>query len=89
MLPRGDDPFQVLELDFLNEYNVSATFNITELSPLYVCDDLRTNHFQGEWNDGGMTREWSADLLEILLGPMTRARAKRFKETLNILIGDA
>ena len=30
--------------------------------------------------DGGMAREWSADPLEILVGPMTRAKAKRFKE---------
>ena len=74
---------------FLDEYNVSATFNVTDLSPFDVCDDSRTNIFQDEGNDGGMTREWSADPLEILLGPMTRARAKRFKEALNILIRDA
>ena len=52
-------------------------------------DDLRTNHFQEEGNDGGMAKEWSADSLEIPLGPMTRARAKRFKEALNVLIRDA
>ena len=40
-------------------------------------------------SDGDMTKEWSADPLEIPLGPMTRARAKRFKETLNALIRDA
>ena len=94
LLPRGDEPFQVLEpindnaykLDFLDEYNVSATFNVTDLSSFYVCDDLRTNHFQEEGNDGSMTREWSVDMLEILLGPMKRVRAKRLKEALNILI---
>ena len=52
-----------------SEYNVCATFNVTNLSLFYVGDDLRTNHFQGEENDGGMTREWSADPLEISLGP--------------------
>ena len=31
----------------------------------------------------------SANPLEISLGPMTRARAKAFKETLNVLIQDA
>ena len=36
-----------------------------------------------------MTREWSVDPLEIPLGPMTQARAKRFKEVLNVLIRDA
>ena len=36
--------------------------------------------------DGSMAKEWSSDPLEILLGPMTRARAKRFKEALHVLI---
>ena len=40
-------------------------------------------------NDGGIAREWSVDPLEIPLGPMSRVRAKRFKETLNVLIRDA
>ena len=40
-------------------------------------------------SDGGMTKEWSANPLEISLRPRTRARAKRFKEALNILIQDA
>jgi hypothetical protein len=54
LLPRGDGPFQVLErindntykLDLPGEYNVSATFNVTDLSPFDVGDDLRANHFQ-------------------------------------------
>jgi hypothetical protein len=41
LLPRGDGPFQVLErindnaykVDLPGEYNVSATFNVTDLSP--------------------------------------------------------
>ena len=37
----------------------------------------------------GMAEEWSAEPLEISLALMTRARAKRFKETLNVLIQDA
>ena len=53
LLPRGDGPFQVLKrindnaykLDLPNEYNVSSTFNVTDLSPFDVGDDLRTNHF--------------------------------------------
>ena len=36
-----------------------------------------------------MVREWSADPLEIPLGPMTRARVKKFKDALNVLIRDA
>ena len=97
LLPRGDGPFQVLErindnaykLDLPGEYNVSATFNVTDLSPFDVGDDLRTTPFQEEGNDGGMAKEWCADPLEIPLGPTTRARAKRFKEALNVLIQDS
>ena len=37
---------------------------------------------------GGMTKELSADPLEIPLGLMTRVRAKKFKEALNVLIQD-
>ena len=36
-----------------------------------------------------MAKEWSVDLLDIPLGPMTRAKAKRFKEALLVLIRDA
>ena len=83
LLPRGDGPFQVLErindnaykLDLPGEYNVSATFNVIDLSLFYVGDDLRTNPFQDEGNDKGMAKEWSVDPLEIPLGPITRAKA--------------
>ena len=48
LLPRGDCPFQVLErinnnaykLDLPGEYTVSATFNVTDLSPFDVGDGL-------------------------------------------------
>ena len=96
LIPRGDGPFQVLErindnaykLDLLDKYNVSVNFTVTNLRPFDVSDYLRTNPFQEEGNDGGMAREWSADLFEIPLGPMTQARAKRFEEALNVLIRD-
>ena len=39
--------------------------------------------------DGSMANEWSVDPLEIPLSPMTRVRAKRFKEALHVLIRDA
>ena len=53
LLPRGDGPFQVLErindnaykLDLPDEYTISATFNVTDLSPFDAGDDLRTNPF--------------------------------------------
>ena len=61
----------VYELDLPDEYNVSATFNVTDFSPFDVGDGLRTNPFQEEGNGEGMTMEWSTDPLEIPLGPMT------------------
>lgn len=76
MLPRGDGPFQVVErindnackLDLPGEYNVSATFNVSDLSPFDAGDDLRTNPFQEEENDEEMasTRSWNADPIQVL-----------------------
>ena len=60
MNPRGDGPFQILErindnayrVDLLGEYNVSATFNVADLSPFDVGDafDSRTNPFEERGN---------------------------------------
>ncbi|GKV50653.1 hypothetical protein SLEP1_g57354 [Rubroshorea leprosula] len=69
----------------LGEYNVSATFNVADLSPFDAVDDLRTNPFQEEGNDinRGLTLK---DSIQVPVGPVTRARAKKFKEALNRLI---
>ena len=52
---RGDGLFQVLErindnaykLDLPDEYNVSANFNVTDLSLFYVGDDLTGSYHTG------------------------------------------
>ena len=96
LLPRGDGPFQVLErindnaykLDLPGEYHVSATFNATDLSPFDVGEDLRANPFQEEGNDGNQGA-LSKDPIQVPIGPVTRARAKKFKELLNGLIQEA
>ena len=93
LLPRGDGPFQVLKrindsaykLDLPSEYDVSATFNVTDLSPFDVGDDLRANPFQEEGNDGDQGTA-SKDLVQVPIGPVTRAQAKKFKDVLNGLI---
>ena len=36
--------------------------------------------------DEGTTNNWSVDPIQVPIGSVTRARAKRFKETLNVLI---
>ena len=47
--PKGDGPFQILEkindnaykVALLSEYNVSATFNVVDLSLFDLSEDLR------------------------------------------------
>ncbi|XP_057485167.1 uncharacterized protein LOC130771560, partial [Actinidia eriantha] len=94
LLPRGDGPFQVLErindnaykLDLPGEYNVSATFNVTDLSPFVVGEDLRANPFQEGRNNEDIKAIKTHDPIQVPIGPVTRARAKRFKEELNTLV---
>ena len=64
LMPRADGPFEVLErindnaykINLPGEYEVSATFNVADLSP-YEEDDhlanLRANSLQQEEDDGG------------------------------------
>jgi hypothetical protein len=70
LLSRGDGPF---------------TFNVTNLSPFDIDDDLRANPFQGEGNDGDQGTT-SNDLVQVPVGPITRAQAKKFEDVLNGLI---
>ena len=97
LLPRGDGPFQVVarindnayKLDLPGEYNVSATFNVSDLSPFDVGEDSRTNPFEERGNDEnhqGNTIKASSDPLHIHGGPITRARAKKMQAALNGLI---
>ena len=54
MHPRGNGPFKILEyindnaykVDLLGEYNVSAPFNVSDLSTFDIGSDLRTNPFK-------------------------------------------
>ena len=75
LLPRGDGPFQVLERINNNAYKLDLPGEYT------VSATFK--------NDGSRAKEGSVDPLEVPLGPMTRARAKRFKEALHVLIRDA
>jgi hypothetical protein len=55
------------------------------LSPFDVGDDLRANPFQEEGNDGDQGTT-SKDLIQVTIGLVTRARAKKFKDLLNKLL---
>ena len=63
------------KIDLPSEYNVSATFNVSDLS-LFDADggalDLRTNPFQEGGSDEDITKDHEA-----LEGPMTRGRLKQ------------
>ncbi|GKV00637.1 hypothetical protein SLEP1_g13301 [Rubroshorea leprosula] len=95
--PRGDGPFQVIarindnayKLELPCEYNVSATFNVSNLSPFDVGDDLRTNPFEERGNDGNQDDSisiTSCDPLHTQGGTVKQARAKKMREALNGLI---
>ncbi|XP_052173798.1 uncharacterized protein LOC127789074 [Diospyros lotus] len=101
LAPRGDGSFQVLErindnaykIDLPGEYNISATFNVSDLSPFDAGEDSRTNPFEERGNDENHHEEQadsnhSSDPLHVPIGPITRARAKRLKEALNGLVLD-
>ena len=63
-MPRSDDPFEVIEkagpnahkINLPGEYEVSATFNVADLSPYYDEDEefssLRSNSIQPREYDG-------------------------------------
>ena len=74
------------KIDLPGEYNVSATFNVYDLSLFDVGSDSRSNLFE----ERGMIRNDTAaqvtDPLEMPRGPITRARTKKFKEALLNLI---
>ncbi|GKV18389.1 hypothetical protein SLEP1_g28784 [Rubroshorea leprosula] len=95
--PRGDGPFQVIarindnayKLEIPGEYNVSAAFNVSDLSPFDIGDDLRTNPFGERGNNGNQDDSistTSCDPLHTQGGLVTRAGAKKMRKVLNGLI---
>ena len=99
LMPRGDGPFQVLQrvndnaykIDLPGEYQVSATFNVSDLSPCDVGPDSRTNPFEGGGDDTTMGTDHEGDArdtgaenqaenLHLPEGPITRAKARALQE---------
>jgi len=103
LMPRADGPFRIIEkvndnaykVDLSSDYNVSATFNVKDLTPYLDNDDdsdLRTNHFQPGADDvhhGNYNPSCKAktNMKEDSDGPMTRARAKQLQRALTSQIG--
>jgi hypothetical protein len=92
--PRGDGPFQILEkindnapkVDLPDEYKVSATFTVSDLSPFDVGEDSRSNPFEERGNDGNQSGPSLKDPLQVPDGPITRSRAKKIKEAMQGLV---
>ncbi|KAK7338257.1 hypothetical protein VNO77_18861 [Canavalia gladiata] len=96
--PRGDGPFQVIErindnvykIDLPSSYgNVSATFNISDLSLIDADDhqDSRTNPLGEGGNDVNVgptisKRDHLGDYLQGMEDTMTRNRTKRMEQAL-------
>ena len=98
---RGDGPFQVVawisdnsyKLDLPGEYNVSATFNVADLSPFdFEGANSRTNPLEERGNDDNPNATRNHNLAKIQDpltyngGLITRARVKKMKEALHMLI---
>ena len=65
------------KIDLPSEYNVSVTFNVSDLSLIDANEgalNLRTNHFQEGGSDEDTTKGKDHETLE---GPMTRDRLKK------------
>jgi len=81
LMPREDGSFQITEkindnaynVDLLGEYKVSAMFNVSDLFL-----------FDVGWDD--IIQLIPKNLLVVLVGPITRARAKKLKEDFNRLL---
>jgi len=88
--PRGDGPFQVFErindnaykLDLPGKYNISATFNVSDLSLFDLDDDSRLNLFEERGNDENQQAPLK-DSFHVPIGPIIRARSKKIKKALN------
>ena len=90
----GDKTFQVLEgisnnaykLDLPGEYNVSATFNVADLSSFDVGNDLRSNPFVEKGNDKNHGGPVEQDALKLPSSPITRSKLRNIQEAMSGLI---
>ncbi|XP_016732188.1 uncharacterized protein [Gossypium hirsutum] len=97
LLPRGDGPFQVLEriidysykLDLPGEYNVSVSYNVSDLSSFDADCDLRKNRSEEEGNDVSSPMnnvELEQEAIKLPIGSIMRARAKQFKDAISAMV---
>ena len=92
--PRGDGHFQVVErindnaykLNLPGEYNVSASFNVSDLSHFDACVDSWSNPFQEGGDDVILAASGSVqtttDPIHVPVGPITRHKARKIKDVM-------
>jgi hypothetical protein len=66
------------------KYGLSVTFNIYNISLFDVSDDSRMNPFVERGNN--VIQTITRYLLEVIVGPVTRRRTKKFNEVFNELL---
>uniref|UniRef100_A0A2N9IYD6 CCHC-type domain-containing protein n=1 Tax=Fagus sylvatica TaxID=28930 RepID=A0A2N9IYD6_FAGSY len=76
----------LIKWTFQGEYKVSATFNVSDLSPFDVGEDSWSNPFEERGNDGNQGGPSLKDPLQVPDGPITRSRAKKIKEAMQGLV---
>ncbi|CAM9000104.1 unnamed protein product [Rhodiola kirilowii] len=97
LMPRGDGPFKVhsrinenaYKIDLPEDYAVSPTFNVGDLSPYMGQEELqpRTTHFQvGEDDEDPIRLQADTSTKDAYLGPMTSNRAKQIQQEVNLLL---
>jgi hypothetical protein len=88
LMPRGDEPFQILErindnaykVDIPGEYDVNSTFNVYDFSLFDVDDYSWMNHFEEKVDY--IIKTTLKDPLQVQIGPITRSRVKKLKDAL-------
>ena len=87
-MPRAEGPFEVIEkindnaykVDLPGDYEVSATFNVADLSPFipdFSPQDLRSKSFQQGEDDGNPSSPDHVHEENIPSRPRTRSQTKR------------
>ena len=80
-MPRGDGPFQIIEkisdnahkVDLPCQYEVNATFNVSDLFLFDVYDDSRSNFFKKRGDDVILAMK-SKDPLGVSIGSILRPK---------------
>lgn len=81
VLPASSTSHRFLRVE---ERNVGISFLFFLFLCLSVCRSFENNEFEGDLD--AELRPTSTDPMQVPIGPITRARAKKFKEALNGLV---